>query len=171
MFPRGEHAAWRSAASTRRTTKSSKSTLPGTRKTWRNDLSATRLVSIHAGFTFPDSLDRSLEEKLSRNEWCLGLKNPFRRVAELNLEIKRHGRSMWRRTRPSSRQRSSTLWGRCRRKPDSDCRHTSNFIITFEGRCSCTIRMAFSWMPSWESIGKPTEGHYHSSMWNGECQF
>ena len=33
MFPRGEHAAWRSAASTRRTTKSSKSTLPGTRKT------------------------------------------------------------------------------------------------------------------------------------------
>ena len=56
-----------------------------------------------------------LRSKLSRNKWCIGSNNSFRRVAELNLEIKKHGRSMWRRTKLSSRQRSSTLWGRCRR--------------------------------------------------------
>ena len=120
-------------------------------------------------FSNLDSSDRT-RTKPSRIEWWLGYNNPFRRVAELNLEIRRHGRSTWRHTKPSSRQRSSTLWGRCCLNSDSGCRHISNFKITCEGRCSCTIRMAFSWMPSWESIGKPTEGHYHSSTWNCECQ-
>ena len=62
-------------------------------------------VSLHPYACMPetpfsnlDSSDRT-RTKPSRIEWWLGYNNPFRRVAELNLEIRRHGRSTWRRTK------------------------------------------------------------------------